>query len=48
MGEELKRIGYAGEAEVGKRKVGAFFEAHIEQGPILEAERKQIGVIQGV
>ncbi len=48
MGEELKRIGYAGPEEVGKRPVGAFFEAHIEQGPILEAENKTIGVVQGV
>jgi N-carbamoyl-L-amino-acid hydrolase len=48
MGEELKRIGYFGDQEVGGRKVGAFFEAHIEQGPILEAEKKQIGVVQGV
>lgn len=47
MGEELKRIGYAGDEEVGKRKVGAFFEAHIEQGPILEAEKKTIGVVRG-
>jgi N-carbamoyl-L-amino-acid hydrolase len=44
MGEELKRIGYAGEAPVGK-PVKAFFEAHIEQGPILEAENKTIGVV---
>ncbi|MCB9522670.1 MAG: Zn-dependent hydrolase [Myxococcales bacterium] len=44
MGQELKRIGYAGEAEVGK-PVRAFFEAHIEQGPILEAEGKTIGVV---
>jgi len=44
MGEELKRIGYAGEAPVGK-PVRAFFEAHIEQGPILEAEDKTIGVV---
>ena len=48
MGEELKRIGYFGDQQVGGRKVGAFFEAHIEQGPILEAEKKQIGVVQGV
>ncbi|MFZ5791181.1 MAG: Zn-dependent hydrolase [Pseudomonadota bacterium] len=48
MGEELERIGYAGEAECGKRPVGAFFEAHIEQGPILEAEHKTIGVVEGV
>jgi N-carbamoyl-L-amino-acid hydrolase len=48
MGEELRRIGYAGDTEVGGRPVAAFFEAHIEQGPILEAERKTIGVVQGV
>lgn len=44
MGEELARIGYAGEAPVGK-PVKAFFEAHIEQGPILEAEGKTIGIV---
>ena len=48
MGEELRRIGYAGEAACGGRPVAAFFEAHIEQGPILEAEGKTIGVVQGV
>ena len=45
MGEELKRIGYDGDLEVGGREVGAFFEAHIEQGPILEDEGKTIGVV---
>ena len=48
IGEELKRIGYAGEAVVGHRPVAAFFEAHIEQGPILEAGRKTIGIVRGV
>ena len=48
MGEELQRIGYAGDQPVGGRPVGAFFEAHIEQGPILEAEGKTIGVVKGV
>lgn len=48
MGEELQRIGYAGAAAVGARPVAAFFESHIEQGPILEAERKTIGVVEGV
>ena len=47
MGEELKRIGYAGDVPVGNHKFGAFFEAHIEQGPILEAEKKTIGIVQG-
>jgi len=48
IGEELQRIGYAGERECGGREVAAFFEAHIEQGPILEAENKTIGVVEGV
>lgn len=47
MGEELKRIGYAGDEEVGGREIKAFFEAHIEQGPILEHEEKTIGVVLG-
>jgi N-carbamoyl-L-amino-acid hydrolase len=45
MGDELARIGWAGEEEVGARKMHAFFELHIEQGPILEAEGKEIGVV---
>ncbi len=45
MGEELQRIDYAGEDEVGGRDVHAYFEAHIEQGPILEDEEKTIGVV---
>jgi len=47
MGEELARIGYAGEREVGGREIGAFFECHIEQGPILEAEGIPVGVVTG-
>jgi len=47
LGESLERIGYDGPAEVGGRPVGAYFEAHIEQGPILEAEEKTIGVVTG-
>ncbi len=45
FGDELKRIGWRGEEEVGARKMHAFFELHIEQGPILEAENKDIGVV---
>ncbi|MAG95783.1 MAG: Zn-dependent hydrolase [Alphaproteobacteria bacterium] len=48
LGDELARIGYAGEAAVGGRQVAAYFEAHIEQGPILEAEQRVIGVVGGV
>ncbi len=47
MGVELARIGYAGDAPCGGRPIAALFEAHIEQGPILEAERKTIGVVTG-
>ena len=44
-GEELERIGWVGDEEVGDRKMHAYFEYHIEQGPILEAENKEIGVV---
>ncbi len=45
FGDELERIGWVGDEEVGARKMHAYFEYHIEQGPILEAEDKQIGVV---
>ena len=45
FGDELVRIGWRGEEEVGARKMHAFFELHIEQGPILEAEGKDIGIV---
>lgn len=45
LGNELKRIGYNGCDIPGGRKVGAYFELHIEQGPILESEDKTIGVV---
>lgn len=47
IGDELARIGYAGEMEVGGRKLAAYLEAHIEQGPILESEAKTVGIVQG-
>ena len=47
LGQELQRIGYAGSEQPGQHPVGAYFEAHIEQGPILEAAGKTIGVVQG-
>ncbi|MCG7493786.1 Zn-dependent hydrolase [Thalassobius sp. Cn5-15] len=45
FGDELQRIGWVGDEEVGARKMHAMFELHIEQGPILEAEGKDIGVV---
>jgi N-carbamoyl-L-amino-acid hydrolase len=47
LGAELERIGFAGQAPVGERPVTAYFEAHIEQGPILEAAGLPIGVVTG-
>ncbi len=47
LGEELEQIGYAGDMECGDHKLAAYFEAHIEQGPILEDEKKTIGVVSG-
>lgn len=45
FGEELARIGWKGDETVGARKMHAFFELHIEQGPILEDEGIDIGVV---
>ncbi len=45
FGDELERIGWRGEEAVGARKMKAFLELHIEQGPILEAENVDIGVV---
>lgn len=45
IGQELERIGYNGSEDVGGRDIHAFFEVHIEQGPILEDEDTTIGVV---
>jgi N-carbamoyl-L-amino-acid hydrolase len=45
LGDELERIGYKGDVPVGGRPFHAAFELHIEQGPILEAEGKTVGVV---
>lgn len=45
FGDELARIGWVGTEVVGARKMQAMIELHIEQGPILEAEGKEIGVV---
>ena len=46
--EALTRIGYKGSENIDGHRFGAFFEAHIEQGPILENEKKTIGIVSGV
>lgn len=48
VGDELARIGYVGDEEPGKHPFSAYFEAHIEQGPILEDADVTIGVVTGV
>lgn len=46
LGDELERIGYAGEAPIGLHRPSAFVELHIEQGPVLDAEGLTIGAVQ--
>jgi len=48
VGDELRRIGYLGTAKPGALKPHAFVELHIEQGPILDEEKVQIGVVESV
>ncbi len=45
---ELQRIGYQGTAPVGAPRVDSYLELHIEQGPVLERQGLQIGVVEGV
>ena len=47
LGGEFERIGFAGPEPVGGRPVAAYFEAHIEQGPILEAAGLPVGIVTG-
>ncbi len=46
--DELERIGYIGDEEPGQHPIGAYFETHIEQGPVLEDAGVTIGVVPGV
>jgi N-carbamoyl-L-amino-acid hydrolase len=46
--EALEKIGYRGPQKCGEHPLSAFFELHIEQGPLLEAEGKEIGVVNGI
>jgi N-carbamoyl-L-amino-acid hydrolase len=47
FGDALRAIDYAGATPVGGRRLGAYFEAHIEQGPVLENAGNTIGVVTG-
>lgn len=47
LGEELRRIGYDGPAPVGGREVDSYFELHIEQGPELDRQGVQVGIVTG-
>jgi N-carbamoyl-L-amino-acid hydrolase len=46
--EALEQIGYLGTQEPGEHPIGCYFEAHIEQGPVLEDHAKTIGVVEAV
>lgn len=46
--DELTRIGYLGDQVPGQHPIGAYFETHIEQGPVLEDADKVIGVVPAV
>jgi beta-ureidopropionase / N-carbamoyl-L-amino-acid hydrolase len=48
VGDDLARIGYSGDAPVGVAKARAFFELHVEQGPVLEEANVMIGAVTGV
>ncbi len=47
FGDELERIGYAGDVPCKAGEIDSYFELHIEQGPILDAEDRQMGVVTG-
>jgi len=48
FGDALAAIGYVGRQRCGDHPLSAFFELHIEQGPLLEAEGKAIGIVTGI
>ena len=47
FGDELERIGYSGSRACQENSVDAYFELHIEQGPILDAEGRDVGIVTG-
>lgn len=48
LGDELKRIGYAGEVESGFIRPYAYVELHVEQGPILASINTPIGAVENL
>ncbi len=48
LGDELQRIGYAGDQPCGGWRASSYLELHIEQGPVLEREKQLIGAVTGV
>ena len=48
VGDELEKIGYAGETSTGDFRADSYVELHVEQGPILELEDYEIGAVEGV
>lgn len=48
LGEELKRIGYAGKVEPGFIKPHAYVELHVEQGPVLASENTPVGAVENL
>jgi N-carbamoyl-L-amino-acid hydrolase len=48
VGKDLDRFGFAGDDDFGKHAIGCYVELHIEQGPVLEQENMNIGVVEGV
>lgn len=47
VGEELRRLGYDGTAPVGDRPLDAYLELHIEQGPVLDDDGVDVGIVTG-
>ena len=48
LGDELERIGYKGDLPAAARPIHAYLETHIEQGPVLESEGLEIGIVSGI
>ena len=47
FGDELERIGYLGDLSCAAGEIDSYYELHIEQGPLLHVEGKQVGIVTG-